>query len=175
MADNYKPLIIGGDYSRLLQCIDDLRALILPVVEAHEARKAETPLVVVPQDAQQGVTLPVGEPQEVRPSKRTRTGLSAAEREREAKNAFELFKDKKRMEIHEFQMNFQGPPYNPVERLLWGEICRDYDCPMGYEAFSHEIGEECKTIPMEDQDSEEYCEVTALAEEMMRPSGSHHE
>ena len=23
--------------------------------------------------------------------------------------------------------------------------------------------------------SEEYCEVTALAEEMMRPSGSHHE
>jgi hypothetical protein len=31
------------------------------------------------------------------------------------------------------------------------------------------------TIPMEDQDSEEYCEVTALAEEMMRPSGSHHE
>jgi hypothetical protein len=24
-------------------------------------------------------------------------------------------------------------------------------------------------------DSEEYCEVTALAEEMMRPSGSHHE
>ena len=31
------------------------------------------------------------------------------------------------------------------------------------------------TIPMEDQDSEEYCEATALAEEMMRPSGSHHE
>jgi hypothetical protein len=72
MADNYKPLIIGGDYSRLLQCIDDIRALILPVVEAHEAKKKETP-------------------------------------------------------------------------------------------------------PVEDQDSEEYCEVTALAEEMMRPSGSHHE
>jgi hypothetical protein len=27
----------------------------------------------------------------------------------------------------------------------------------------------------EDQDSEEYCEATALAEEMRRPSGSHHE
>ena len=84
------------------------------MVEAHEAKKKETPPVEVPQDAKQGVTLPVGEPQEVRPSKRTRTGLSAAEREREAKNAFELFKDKKRMEIHEFQMNYQGPPYNPV-------------------------------------------------------------
>jgi hypothetical protein len=31
------------------------------------------------------------------------------------------------------------------------------------------------TIPMEDQDSEEYCEVTALAVEMMRPSGCHNE
>ena len=31
------------------------------------------------------------------------------------------------------------------------------------------------TIPMEDQDSEEYCEVTALAVEMMRPSGCHDE
>jgi hypothetical protein len=30
-------------------------------------------------------------------------------------------------------------------------------------------------IPMEDQDSEEYCEVTALAEEMMRPSGCRNE
>jgi hypothetical protein len=27
----------------------------------------------------------------------------------------------------------------------------------------------------EDQDSEEYCEATALAEEMMRPSGCHNE
>ena len=75
MTDDYKPLIIGGDYSRLLQCIDDLRALILPVVEAHEARQAENPPVMVPQDAEQGETLPVGEPQEVRPAKRTRTGL----------------------------------------------------------------------------------------------------
>ncbi len=81
MTDNYKPLIIGGDYSRLLQCIDDIRALILPVVEAHEARKAENPPVMVPQDAKRGETLPVGEPQEVRPAKRTRTGLSVAERE----------------------------------------------------------------------------------------------
>jgi hypothetical protein len=31
------------------------------------------------------------------------------------------------------------------------------------------------TVPMEDQDSEEYCEVTALAVEMMRPSGCHDE
>jgi hypothetical protein len=112
MADNYKPLGFGGDYSRLLQCIDDLRALILPVVEAQEAKKAETPPVVVPQDAQQGVTMPVGEPQETRPSKRTRTGLSAFTYD---KNAFELFKEKKRREIHEFQMNYQGPPYNPVD------------------------------------------------------------
>jgi len=142
MTDDYKPLIIGGDYSSLLQCIDDLRALILPVVEAHEARQAENPPVVVPQDAKQGETLPVGEPQEVRPAKRTRTGLSASEREREAKNAFKPFKDKKRMEIHEFRMNYQGPPYHPVERFLWGTLCRDYDCPMGYEAFSHEVGED---------------------------------
>jgi len=133
----------------LLQCIDESRALILPVVEAHEARQAESLPVTEPLEVRQGETLPVGEPQEVRPAKRTRTGLSAAEREREAKNAFELFKDRKRMEIHEFQMNYQGPPYNPVERFLWGEICRDYDCPMGYEAFSHEIGEDCKTDPME--------------------------
>ncbi len=62
MTDDYKPLIIGGDYSRLLQCIDDIRALILPVVEAHEARQKENPPVMVPQDAKQGETLPVGEP-----------------------------------------------------------------------------------------------------------------
>ncbi len=42
-------------------------------------------------------------------------------------------------------------------------ICNDQLCPNPY------------TIPMEDQDSEEYCEVTALAEEMMRPSGCHNE
>ena len=29
MADEYKPLIVGQDYSRLLRCIEDLRALIL--------------------------------------------------------------------------------------------------------------------------------------------------
>jgi hypothetical protein len=147
MTDDYKPLIIGGDYSRLLQCIDDLRALILPVVEAHEARQAENPPVMVPQDAEQGETLPVGEPQEVRPAKRTRTGLSVAERE--AKKALKLFKEKKRMEIHEFRMNYQGPPYHPVERFLWGTLCRDYNCPMGYEAFSHEVGEDCNLDPME--------------------------
>ena len=133
MTEDYKPLIIGGDYSRLLQCIEDLRALILPVVEAHEARQAESLPVTEPQEARQGETLPVGEPQEVRPAKRTRTGLSVAERE--AKEAFKLFKEKKRMEIYEFRMNYQGPPYHPVERFLWGTLCRDYDCPMGYEAF----------------------------------------
>jgi hypothetical protein len=146
MADNYKPLEFEGDYSRLLQFIDDLRALVLPMVEAQEARKTETPPEVVPQDAQQGVTLPDGEHRETRPSKRTRTGLSAFHYDKEA---FELFKDKKRMEIHEFRMSYQGPQYNPVERFLWGEICRDYDCPMGNEAFSHEIGKECETDPME--------------------------
>jgi hypothetical protein len=104
MTDDYKPLIIGGDYSRLLQCIEDLRALILPVVEAHEARQAESLPVTEPQEARQGETLPVGEPQEVRPAKRTRTGLSVAGRE--AKEAFKLFKEKKRMEIHEFRMNY---------------------------------------------------------------------
>ncbi len=77
MADNHKPLGFGGDYSRLLQCIADLRALVLPMVEAQEAKKAETPPEVVPQDAQQGLTLPVGEHQETRSFKRKRTGLSA--------------------------------------------------------------------------------------------------
>jgi hypothetical protein len=43
------------------------------------------------------------EPQEARPSKRTRTGLSVAERE--ARAAFQLMKKKKRMEIYEFRMN----------------------------------------------------------------------
>jgi hypothetical protein len=59
MTEDYKPLIIGGDYSRLLQCIEDLRALILPVVEAHEARQAESLPVTEHQEARQGETLPV--------------------------------------------------------------------------------------------------------------------
>ncbi len=125
-------MIIGQDYSRLLKCIEDLRALILPVVESHEARQAEILPVIESQEVRQAKILPVGEPQEVRPAKRTRTGLSVAERE--AKAAFKLFKEKKRMEIHEFRMNYQGPPYHPVERFLWGTLCRNYDCPMGYEA-----------------------------------------
>ena len=98
MADNHKPMGFGGDYSRLLQCIDDLRALVLPMVEAQEAKKAETPPEVVPQDAQRGVALPVGEHQETRSFKRKRTGLSAFHYDKEA---FELLKDKKRMEIHD--------------------------------------------------------------------------
>ncbi len=70
-------------------------------------------------------------------------------------------------------------------------ICDDQVCPNPY---THARGDPCKltmedlfpsrpepltsedTKQPEDQDSEEYCEVTALAEEMMmRPSGSHHE
>jgi hypothetical protein len=97
MAEEYKPLIVGQDYSRLLKCIEDLRALILPVVESQEARQAEILPVVESQEVRQAEILPVGEPQEVRPAKRTRTGLSVAERE--AKAAFKLFKEKKRMEI----------------------------------------------------------------------------
>ncbi len=108
MTEEYKPLIVGDDYSRLLQCIEDLRSLILPVVEAHEAKQAESLPVIEHQEVRQGETPPVGEPQEVRPAKRTRTGLSVAERE--AKEAFKLFKEKKRMEIYEFRMNYQGPP-----------------------------------------------------------------
>jgi len=147
MTEEYKPLVDGQDYSRLLKCIDDLRALILPVVESQEARQAETLPVVESQEVRQAEILPVGEPQEVRPAKRTRTGLSVAERE--AKAAFKLFKEKKRMEIYEFRMNYQGPPYHPVERFLWGTLCRNYDCPMGYEAFCHEIGEDCLLDPKE--------------------------
>jgi hypothetical protein len=147
MTDEYKPLIVGQDYSRLLQCIEDLRALILLVVEAHEARQAESLPVTEHQEVRQAEALPVGEPQGIRPAKRTRTGLSVAEHEAEA--AFKLFKEKKRMEIYELRMNYQGPPYHPVERFLWGTLCRDYDCPMGYEAFCHEIGEDCLLDPKE--------------------------
>ena len=50
-------------------------------------------------------------------------------------------------------------------------ICIDHLCPNPY---THARGDPCK-FTMEDQDSEEYCEVTALAVEMMRPSGCQHE
>jgi hypothetical protein len=90
MAEEYKPLIVGQDYSRLLKCIEDLRVLILPVVEAHGARQAETLPMPESQEVRQAGTLPTTEPLEVRPAKRMRTGLSVAERE--AKAAFELFK-----------------------------------------------------------------------------------
>ena len=62
MTEEYKPLIIGGDYSRLLQCIEDLRALILPVVEAHEARQAESLPVTEPQEGAGGSHDPHGGP-----------------------------------------------------------------------------------------------------------------
>ena len=90
------PLGFETDYSSLLECIDAFRALLLPLVEAQEAKKAETPPVVVPLDAQQGATLPDGEHRQTRSSKRTRTGLSAFHYDKEA---FELFRDKKMKEI----------------------------------------------------------------------------
>ncbi len=120
------PLGFETDYSSLLECIDAFRALLLPLVEAQEAKKAETPPVVVPQDAQQGAALPDGEHRETRSSKRTRTGLSALPYDKEA---FELFKEKKRKEIHEFQMSYQGPPYDPVERLLWARYAETMIVP----------------------------------------------
>ena len=58
-------------------------------------------------------------------------------------------------------------------------ICNDQFCPNPY---THARGDPCK-LTMEDLfpsrpeplASEEHREATALAEEMMRPSGSHHE
>jgi len=66
MADDDMSLGIETDYSRLLECIDGFRALLLPLVEAQEAKKAENPPVVVPQDAQQGATLPDGKHRETK-------------------------------------------------------------------------------------------------------------
>jgi hypothetical protein len=85
--------------------------------------------------------------QEARPLKRTRAGLSVEERE--AKEAYELLKEEKRKEIYEFHQNYKGPTYHPVERCLWGPMCRSYECPMGLEAFSHEAGEDCLLDPKE--------------------------
>jgi hypothetical protein len=110
---------VREDYTRLRKCIADLYALVLPMVE----------------------------PQETRPSKRTRTGLSVAERE--ARAAFQLMKDEKRREIAEFRQNYKGPPYHPIERCLWSTLCRSYECPMNLEAFGHEIGEDCLLDPKE--------------------------
>ena len=59
MAEEYKPLIVGQDYSRLLKCIKDLRSLILPVVESHEARQAEILPVVESQEVRQAGILPL--------------------------------------------------------------------------------------------------------------------
>ncbi len=111
MAKKCRPIDInepvGEDYTRLRKCIADLYALVLPLIE----------------------------PQETRPSKRTRTGFSVEERE--ARAAFQLMKDEKRKEITEFMQNYQGPPYHPVEEFLWNTLCKSYDCPMGLEAFGH--------------------------------------
>jgi len=123
MAEKCEPNNISEpvreDYTRLRKCIADLYALVLPMVE----------------------------PQETRPSKRTRTGLSVAERE--ARAAFQLMKDEKRREIAEFRQNYKGPPYHPIERCLWSTLCRSYECPMNLEAYGHEIGEDCLLDPKE--------------------------
>jgi hypothetical protein len=123
MAEQCRPIDInepvGEDYTRIRRCIADLYALVLPLVE----------------------------PQETRPSKRTRTGLSVEERE--ARAAFQLMKDEKRKEIAEFRQNYKGPPYHPVERCLWSTLRRSYECPMNLEAFGHEIGEDCLLDPKE--------------------------
>jgi hypothetical protein len=85
--------------------------------------------------------------QEARLLKRTRAGLSVEERE--AKAAYELMKEEKMKEIDEFRRSYKGPPYHPVERSLWGPLCRSYECPMGLEAFGHEAGEDCLLDPKE--------------------------
>jgi hypothetical protein len=110
---------LGRDYARMRRAIADLFALVQTLVEHHEAR----------------------------PSKRTRTGLSVEEHE--AKAAFQIMMDEKRKEIAEFMQNYKGPPYHPVEEFLWGTRCKSYECPMGLEAFSHEIGEDCLLDPKE--------------------------
>jgi hypothetical protein len=117
MAKKCRPIDInepvGEDYTRIRSMIADLFALVQPLVD----------------------------PPETRPSKRTRTGLSVEERE--ARAAFQLMKDEKRKEIAEFRQNYKGPPYHPVERFLWGTLCKSYECPMNLEAFGHEIGGNC--------------------------------
>jgi hypothetical protein len=123
MAEKCRPIDanepLERDYTRMRRAIADLFALVQPLVEPHEAR----------------------------PSKRTRTGLSVEEHE--AKAAFQIMMDKKRKEIAEFMQNYKGPPYHPVEEFLWGTRCKSYKCPMGLEAFSHEIGEDCLLDPKE--------------------------
>ena len=69
--------------------------------------------------------------------------------EREAREAYKLMKGEKMKEIYEFRQNYKGPTYHPVERSLWGPLCRSYECPMGLEAFGHEAGEDCLLNPKE--------------------------
>ena len=69
--------------------------------------------------------------------------------EREAREAYKLMKEEKIKEIYEFRQNYKGPTYHPVERSLWGPLCRSYECPMGLEAFGHEAGEDCLLDPKE--------------------------
>jgi len=85
--------------------------------------------------------------QETRPSKRTRTGLSVEECE--SRRAYELLKEDKMKEIHEFRQNYKGPMYLPVERCGWGPMCTSWECPMRLEAFNHKAGEDCLLDPKE--------------------------
>jgi hypothetical protein len=90
---------------------------------------------------------PLLDPEEVRPLPRSRIGLSVEERE--ARRAYELLKEEKMKEIHEFRQNYKGPTYLPVERCGWGSMCTSWECPMTLEAFNHEAGEDCILDPKE--------------------------
>ena len=90
---------------------------------------------------------PLLDPEEVRPLPRSRIRLSVEERE--ARRAYELLKEEKMKEIHEFRQNYKGPTYLPVERCGWGSMCTSWECPMTLEAFNHEAGEDCILDPKE--------------------------
>jgi hypothetical protein len=87
------------------------------------------------------------DPEEFRPLPRSRVGLSTEERE--ARRAYELLKEDKMKEIHEFRQNYKGPLFRPVERFNWGPMCMSWECPMRLEAFNHEAGEDCLLDPKE--------------------------
>ncbi len=36
-----------------------------------------------------------------------------------------------------------------MEEFLWGTLCKSYECPMGLEAYGHEIGADCLLDPKE--------------------------
>ncbi len=48
-----------------------------------------------------------------------------------------------------FYFNIGGTTFSTLPNCSRSTCCRDYDCPMGYEAFCHEIGEDCLLDPKE--------------------------